>query len=102
METKITYLWVYHLQILLNQNNIDVLCLTETWLNRNVCDSEAIIEGYNLCRLDRIIDIEHGAILYHVKDGIVFKERSDLHNDDIEALWIEIILPHTISLSLLA
>ncbi len=36
---------VDHLRILLNQNNIDVLCLTETWLNKNVCDIEVTIEG---------------------------------------------------------
>ncbi len=86
---------VDHLRILLNQNNIDVLCLTETWLNDSVCDNEVFIDGYNLCRLDRIFDMEHGGILCYVKDGIVFKERCDLHNDDIEALWIEITLPHT-------
>ncbi len=36
--------------------------------------------------------MEHGGILCYVKDGIAFKERSDLHTDDIEALWIEITL----------
>ncbi|XP_072043447.1 uncharacterized protein [Amphiura filiformis] len=85
---------VDHLRILLSHNNIDILCLTETWLTNDDTDNELIIEGYNLCRLDRI-GMQHGGILCCVKDGVVFKEKSNLHDDSIEALWIEINLPHT-------
>ncbi|XP_072039376.1 polycystin-1-like protein 2 [Amphiura filiformis] len=67
---------------------------TETWLTNDDTDNELIIEGYNLCRLDRI-GMQHGGILCYVKDGVVFKEKSNLHDDNIEALWIEINLPHT-------
>ena len=41
------------LSVLLHQNNIDILCLTETWLDCNINDSDVTIQGYNLCRLDR-------------------------------------------------
>ena len=44
-----------------------------------------------------LLDMEHGGILCYVKDGILYKERSDLQTStcNVEALWIEITLPHT-------
>ena len=41
--------------------------------------------------------MEYGGILCYVKDGILYKERSDLQTStcNVEALWIEITLPHT-------
>ena len=79
---------VDHVRVLLNDNNIDILCMTESWLS----DNEINIDGYNICRLDRTHK-GHGGILYYIKDGIVFKEKSDLQCTDVEALWIELNLP---------
>jgi exonuclease III len=86
---------VDHVRILLN-DNFDLLCLTETWLNGNINDSEIKIDGYNVSRLDRT-HMGHGGILCYVKDGIIFKENSNvLYNlNNVEALWIEVNLPHT-------
>ena len=41
--------------------------------------------------------MEHDGILCYVKEGILYKERSDLQPStcDVEVLWIEIALPHT-------
>ena len=86
---------VDHVRVLLDENNIDVLCLTETWLDNNDDDSVITIEGFQFCRLDRTTETEHGGILCYVRDGIVFREKSDLYDDNIEALWIEINLPQT-------
>ena len=83
------------IRILLNDNNFDVLCLTETWLDNNIDDNEIKIDGYNINRLDRT-DKQHGGILFYVKDGIIFKENLNLNSTyKIEALWIELNLPHT-------
>ena len=30
-----------------------------------------------------------------IKDGIIFKEKTDLQNSDVESLWVEVNLPHT-------
>ena len=83
---------VDNLKILLVQNHIDILCITESWLDCNIGNNEIQIDGYNICRLDRIHK-GHGGILYYIKDGIVFKEKSDLQNTDVESLWIELNLP---------
>ena len=84
-----------HVGVLLDENNIDVLCLTETWLDNNDDDSVITIEGFKFCRLDRTTGMKHGGILCYVRDGIVFTEKSDLYNDNVEALWININLPQT-------
>ena len=44
---------VDHVRILLNENDIDILCLTETWLDRNINDSDIKIDGYKISRLDK-------------------------------------------------
>lgn len=40
----------YLTRIVLKVNKIDIATLSEIWLNENVPDEEAIIEGYNLIR----------------------------------------------------
>ena len=75
----------------ITDNNIDILCITESWLDCNISDNEIHIDGYSICRLDRVHK-GHGGILYYIKDGIVFKEKSDLQRTDVEALWIELNL----------
>ena len=64
-------------------------------MDNNDDDSVITIEGFKFCRLDRTTGMEHGGILCYVRDGIVFTEKSDLYNDNVEALWIEINLPQT-------
>jgi hypothetical protein len=85
---------VDHIRVLLDLNQIYILCMTETWLDSNISNNEIHIDGYNIIRLDRS-HMQHGGILYYIKDGIVFKERSDLQDSNIEALWIELNLPYT-------
>ena len=38
---------------ILSQGDIDVLCISETWLNKSVPNSMISITGYNTIRLDR-------------------------------------------------
>ncbi len=40
-------------KILINSFPVDMLCITETWLNSNVMDAEVSIENYNIFRGDR-------------------------------------------------
>jgi hypothetical protein len=80
--------------LLLHDNNIDVLCISETHLTDNISDMELHINGYSITRLDRQqIDKTHGGILCYVKDNIAFKQNIDLYDKDIEAIFIEINLP---------
>ena len=42
------------LKMIISQVKIDILCLTESWLNHNITDHELKIEGYKIFRKDRI------------------------------------------------
>ena len=86
------------LNIFLHDNNIDVLCVTESWLTSDIEDNVITIPGYNVCRQDREnLDREHGGIVNYIKEGINYSEKSDVLNtsNDIEVVLIEIALPNT-------
>jgi hypothetical protein len=86
---------VDHINLLLQENNIHVLCITESWLTNDIDDSDIKINGYDICRLDRNNGMSHGGIVCYIKEGISFKQNLNLLNSDIEAMWIEINLPKT-------
>lgn len=86
---------VDYINILLHNNCIDVLCLTETWLTDDIDDAELNINGYSIYRLDRQNEKSHGGVMCYVKDSLSFKQNIDLCDKDIEALFIEINLPKT-------
>ena len=86
---------VDHVNLLLNDNDIDVFCINETWLNNKVGDSEVNIDGYSVYRLDRQNGKIRGGVLCYVKDNIPSKQNVDLYDIDMEAIFIEINLPKT-------
>ena len=44
---------VWRSEGLLHEQNIDILCLSETFLNQEFCDDELKINGYDFIRKDR-------------------------------------------------
>eukprot|EP00795_Rhopilema_esculentum_P017110 gene17110-8627_t len=78
------------INMLLQNCNIDVLGISETHLNQRIEDKEIAIEGYELQRFD----IEHkkggGCVVYYREDLDVVP-RPDLKNNEIEAIWVEVI-----------
>src|SRR6516225_9550044 len=55
------------LALYLNEEDVDIIGITETWLNSSISDSEVAIEGYNLYRKDRCSDVKSrggGVALY--------------------------------------
>ena len=46
--------------------NVDVVCITETWLQSHIPDSVVAINGYNLIRRDRR-DARHGGVCMYIK-----------------------------------
>lgn len=70
----------------LQDNQYDILAVTETWLSPHVVNSLVNIEGYRLVRKDR--DGRGGGVCFYVLNNLNFKliER----NDNIEQLWISV------------
>ena len=69
------------------------LQLCETWLDESVTDSEIDIQDYHVVRKDR--NRNGGGVLIYIRSDIAFNTRSDLINDSIEAIWVDILLPKT-------
>ncbi|CAB4010846.1 Hypothetical predicted protein, partial [Paramuricea clavata] len=82
-------------------NKIDVLIVSETWLNTSVTNKEIEIEGYKLHRLDRLHKKGGGVCAYIRKDikSLVLKDLSYISETNFHQLWIK--LQHKKSKSLL-
>lgn len=77
-------------KLLLSQNQIQILCLSETKLKDVHPDPFFEINGYQkpFCK-----DRKHnagGGILVYVKNEVSCKRRPDLENEQLECIWIEI------------
>ena len=95
LNVRILYGKIDEIRFLITKINIDILCLTETWLHDMICDREVQIDGYVLIRRDRNINKKGGGVCIFIHNTISFSERSDLLDDIIEAAWIELTLKST-------
>jgi hypothetical protein len=67
----------------------DILCITKTWLNSNIDDSEIVNNDYIIYRRDRGTEhIRGGGVLVAVKKNVDVRRRDDLERG--ESIWVEI------------
>ena len=50
------------LEVVINQNDVDIVCITETWLTNNISNSVVDIRDYTLIRNDRSADTRGGGV----------------------------------------
>ena len=74
----------------INQKNIKIFGVTETLLLSTTPNSFLQIRGYTFERKDRIKT--RGGIAVYIKGGINYLHRNDLVCDEIEAIWLEILV----------
>ena len=73
----------------LDKNAIDVLTLSETWLNESIQDSEISMPGFVSVRKDRSgIKKGYGGVAIFVREGLPFRVRHDIDVGQSECLWI--------------
>ncbi len=82
---------ITEIRLLSNSNKVGLFCFTETWLDDSIKDAEIEIENYFLIRRDR--NRKGGGVCVYVRSDIGFNQRMDLNNDQIEAVWLNILLP---------
>ena len=84
------------IKLLLAESNIDVLCLSETWLDSTIPDSQIHIPGYTLERKDR--NREGGGVLMYIRHDISYDVRYDITSvsSHVENLWVEVKLSPTL------
>ena len=68
---------------------IDVVCITETWLKDKIPNEAIDCLGMNLCRLDRT-NGAGGGIAVFINNTIPFKVREDLISKLFECIWVTI------------
>ena len=73
-------------------NNVDVLTLSETWLNTTTKNYEIAIEGYKLFRLDRLRKKGGGVCAYirHNIKASVIKDLSFISDSSFHQFWIQL------------
>jgi hypothetical protein len=76
---------------LVNDAKIDIICLSETWLDNNINDDDLKIPGYTIRRKDRTYNYAGGAGMY-IADAITHRRAYELEFPEIDLLWIELKL----------
>lgn len=69
--------------------NLDCICITESWLRSHIHDNVVALNGFNIIRKDRV-ESEHGGVCVYVNDTINFAILDDLHDPSFEMLWIKL------------
>ena len=75
----------------LDSNMIDILTLSETWLDESIQDFEISLPGFVCVRKDRIgAKKGYGGVAIFVRVGLPFRVRYDIDVGQSECLWIEL------------
>ena len=81
---------VDELEIYINEEDLDIVGVTETWLTEEILTSEFSFEGYTLLRKDRkdLVKTRGGGVAIYVKNDINMIERDDLNMQLFpESIW---------------
>ena len=68
-----------------------MLSFSETWLDSSKSDSEIEIENYTVVRKDR--NRKGGGVCVYIRADIGFNVGPELDLADVEAVWLDILLP---------
>ena len=95
---------VDELSVIANINDIDIICITETWLTDTIPDSTVSLQNFNMFRNDRTSSVGGGVCAY-INSKIKVRRIYDFENSSIESLWMSVRpnrLPRSIPVLLLA
>jgi hypothetical protein len=77
--------------ILIKDHNIDIICLSETWLGNDIKDTQVDITGHEFHRKDRIENIAGGVGMY-VNLSIPHRRAYEMELAEIDLLWVQLEL----------
>ena len=75
----------------MNNSKAAVLAVPETWLDGSVTDAEIEMLGYTVVHKDR--NRNGGGVCLYVRSDISYNPRTDLLCDELESVWIDLLLP---------
>ena len=76
------------LAVVLQQNNIDICCVTESWLNADILTEAVDITGYICYRCDRQDGRHGGGVVFYVRQNQPFSILKPVDNSEVESLWL--------------
>lgn len=77
---------------IIKEYNLQVLAISETHLDASINSLTLNIDGYIIYRQDR--NLYGGGVACFVQSEIPVKVRSDLSVTGVEAIWLQLHLPH--------
>ena len=93
LNARSMYNKMSEIKLITKESNPAVLSITETWLDDSHTDDSISIEGYNIVRRDRVTHA--GGVIMYIRSDLAYNHRGDLQNDNLEDLWIELLLHKT-------
>ena len=76
----------------IDNKSVDVLTLSETWLDDITSDTEIELAGFVCARLVRSGATEgYGGVATYIRDGLPFRLRNDINTGGHECLWIKLM-----------
>ena len=75
------------IKMLLHEQNIDILCLCEAFLNQEFSDNELKVGGCDFVRKDR--QIHGGGLIIYIKSYLSYTHHVDMETNDLESIWVE-------------
>ena len=75
-------------QNLVYSDDLDIVCVNETWLSGHVYNAEILHSGYSIVRIDR--KTRGGGVLLGIKTAVFTSVREIEHNHDLEIAMTEI------------
>ena len=77
------------MKMILDECNVDILGVCETFIDSNVADNEIGIDEYSIVKKNR--NRHGGGVLLYVKDGIDYSEITELSSEQVESVWIKLM-----------
>ena len=81
---------VKHLEALMRDKDIKVICLQETWLNDEILETETHIEGYVNYRQDRGGDRKGGGTSTYISSSLSVTRHESYSNTVCDCVYVEI------------
>jgi len=75
-------------------NNIDICCITESWLTDAIPTESVNIDGYVCYRHDRTDGRQAGGVVCYVRQNLPFTLLKPVDNSGVESLWLLYRQPH--------
>ena len=75
---------------LIDQYNVDVMCVQETWLNGLIGDALVNIPGYITIRLDRANQSGYGGVAMYIRNTLSYKQVQMGNLGTYESTWITV------------